>query len=240
MLRLIYVTLISAPIVLFYVLKSNYVAAHINRYPENNRYQMVRHMISVMKFNGRIHTKVYGLDNLPRDGGYVMYPNHQGKYDALGIIWAHKKPCTFVIDKKRSGIPFANEITKVLKASRLDKTDMKSQLKTISNVINQVKDGKRFFIFPEGGYSDNNNIVHDFMPGSFKCSVKSKTPIVPVALVDSYKVFGINSLKSVDTEVHFLEPIAYEDYKDMTTAQIANLVQSRITRVVEASCNGNI
>lgn len=38
------------------------------------------------------------------------------------------------------------------------------------------------------------------------CSVKSKTPIVPVALIDSYKVFGVNSLKKVNTQVHFLEP----------------------------------
>ena len=108
MTRLIYVVLISAPIVFFYVLKSNYVAAHVGSYTEKDRYAMVRHMIAVMKFNGKIHTKVYGVENLPQEGGYVMYPNHQGKYDVLGIMWAHKLPCTFVIDKKRSGIPFAD------------------------------------------------------------------------------------------------------------------------------------
>lgn len=233
MIRLVYVILISAPIVLFYVLKSNYVASHVNSYSEEDCYSMVRHMISIMKFNGRIHTDVYGAENLPNDGGYVMYPNHQGKYDALGIIWAHKKPCTFVIDKKRSGIPFAREFTKLLKASRLDKTDMKSQVKTIMSVVEQVIEGRRYIIFPEGGYSDNNNTVHEFMPGTFKCSVKSKTPIVPVALIDSYKVFGINSLKPVNTQVHFLEPIYYDDYKDMTTREIADLVQSKIEKVVK-------
>ena len=234
MTRLIYVILISAPIVFFYVLKSNYVAAHVNDYSEKDRYAMVRHMITIMKFNGKIHTKVYGEENLPCEGGYVMYPNHQGKYDALGIIWAHKTPCTFVIDKKRSGIPFAREFTKLLKASKLDKTDMKSQVKTIMNVVNQVREGRRYIIFPEGGYNDNNNTVHEFMPGTFQCSVKSKTPIVPVALIDSYKVFGINSLKAVHTQVHFLEPIYYEQYKDLTTKQIADLVQSQIATVVEA------
>lgn len=233
MTRLIYVILISAPIVFFYILKSNIVAAHVDHYSETDRYKMVRHMISVMKLNGKIHTEVYGADNLPKEGGYVMYPNHQGKYDALGIIWAHKNPCTFVIDRKRSGIPFAREFTKLLQASRLDKTDMKGQVKTITNVISQVKDGRRYIIFPEGGYSDNNNTVHEFMPGSFQCSVKSKTPIIPVALIDSYKVFGINSLKSVKTQVHFLEPIYYDEYKDMTTKQIADMVQSKIANVVE-------
>lgn len=231
---MIYVTLISAPIVLFYVLKSNYVGRRVDNYTEEYRYSMLRHMIAIMQFNGRIHTDVYGVENLPSDGGYVMYPNHQGKYDVLGIIGAHKNPCTFVIDQKRSGIPFAREITNLLKASRLDKTDMKSQVKTMSEVTNQVIAGRRYIIFPEGGYDDNNNTVHEFMSGTFKCSVRSKTPIVPVAIIDSYKVFGINSLKSVSTQVHFLEPIYYDEYKDMTTKQIAQMVQSRISDVVGA------
>lgn len=233
MTRLVYVVLISAPFVLFYIIRCNYVAAHMNKYSDEDCYYIAKHMISIMKFNGRIHTKVFGIENLPEDGGYVMYPNHQGKYDALGIISAHKHPCTFVIDKKRSGIPFANELTKILKASRLDKTDMKSQVKTILNITNQVMEGRKFIIFPEGGYSDNNNQVHHFLPGTFKCSVKSKTPIIPVALIDSYKVFGINSLKKVVTQVHFLEPIYYDDYKDLSTTQIASMVQSRIENVIE-------
>lgn len=232
MVRLAYVIIISAPIVLFYVLKSRYVGSRVDEYTEEYRYSMLRHMIAIMKFNSFIHTDVYGEENLPSDGGYVMYPNHQGKYDLLGIVGGHKNPCTFVIDQKRSGIPFAKEITKLLKASPLDKTDMRSQVKTMAEVTNQVKAGRRYIIFPEGGYEDNNNTVHEFLSGTFKCSVKSQTPIVPVALVDSYKVFGINSLMPVKTQVHFLEPIYYDDYKDLSTKQIAELVQGKIENVV--------
>ena len=49
-----------------------------------------------------------------------------------------------------------------------------------------------------------------------------------LALVDSYKPFGINSLRKVRTQVHFLPPIFYEEYKTMTTPQIAELVKERI------------
>lgn len=233
MTRLVYVILISAPIVLFYLLKSHYITNFREDYSEEKRYTMVKHMISVMKFNGRIKTKVYGTENLPEDGGYVMYPNHQGKYDVLGIIGAHAAPCTFVIDKKRSGIPFAKEITNLLRASKLDKTDIRDQIKTIKNVASQVMEGRKYIIFPEGGYTDNNNDVHDFLPGTFQCSVKSKTPIVPVAIIDSYKVFGVNSLKKVNTQVHFLEPIYYDEYKELTTQTIAGMVQKKIENVIE-------
>lgn len=232
MIRLVYVVALSFPIVLHYILKSHYIVKHMDKYSEVQRYSMAQRMISIMQKNGRIITDVYGRENLPADGGYVMYPNHQGKYDALGIISAHETPCTFVIDEQRSHLPLAKEFTALLSASRLNKLNPKEQLKTILDVIHQVKDGRRFIIFPEGGYEDNKNSVADFLPGAFKCSIRSQTPIIPVALKDFYKVFGVNSLCKVRTEVHFLKPLYYEEYKNMSTIQIAELVKSRIEEVL--------
>ena len=52
--------------------------------------------------------------------------------------------------------------------------------------------------------------------------------IVPVALVDSFKSFDTNSIKPVTVQVHFLEPMYYEDYKEMKTTEIAELVKNKI------------
>ena len=41
---------------------------------EKKRYSLVLHAISLMKRSGRIHTRSYGEENLPKEGGYVMYP----------------------------------------------------------------------------------------------------------------------------------------------------------------------
>lgn len=234
MLRLAYVIIVSLPCVLFYLALSHYILNHMDQYSETERYSVVQKMIAIMKKNGRIKTEVFGVENLPEDGGYVMYSNHQGKYDALGIISVHEKPCSFVIDEKRSYLPFAKEVTGLVEGCRLDKEDLRKQMKTILEVINQVKEGRRFLIFPEGGYDDNKNEVTEFLAGSFKCSIKSRTPIIPVAIKDSYKVFGINSLRRVKTEVHFLKPLYYEDYLEMSSRQIANLVQGQIEEVLHS------
>lgn len=95
------------------------------------------------------------------------------------------------------------------------------------------KNGRRYFIFPEGQYNDNTNNVLSFKPGAFKCSVKAKAPIVPVALVDSYKVFKRNTLRTVKTQVHFLKPLYYEDYKEYSTTEIAEIVRERIVQAIE-------
>ncbi len=235
MIRFIYVIAISLPFIIFYVIKCNYIASHPENYTEKERYSVAKEMVNIVKKNGHIKTEVFGLDNLPDEGGYVMYPNHQGKYDALGIIYAHEEPCSFVIDKKAAKVIITNEFTKLLDGSRLDKNDARSQVKVISEVANKVKDGKRIIIFPEGQYDTNANNVQDFKPGAFKCSVRSKAPIIPVALIDSYKVFGINSLKPVKTQVHFLEPLYYQDYKDLCTAEIADIVKCRIEQTIKGA-----
>lgn len=232
MLRLVYVCLISAPFIIYYLSKAAYIERHSEHYSEDRRYKIARHMIAVMKHNGFIRTKAYGADRLPEEGGYVMYANHQGKYDSLGIIGAHKKPCTVMIDEKRSHLIIADQFVTLLKGARLDKTDMKTQLNTILRVIGEVKEGRRYIIFPEGGYDKNHNHVLEFMPGAFKCAMKAKKPIVPVALIDSYKPFELNSLKPVTTQVHFLEPLYYEDYKGLSTREVSDLVRGRIVETI--------
>ena len=234
--RFCFVIIVSLPIIIFYMLKVGYIEHHAKDYTEADRYHVAKKAISVMQRNGFIHTDVYGTEHLPQTGGYIMYPNHQGKYDALGIISVHDTPCTVVMDKKRASLPIADQFITLLQGSRLDKTDMKSQLKTMAGITSQVKSGRRYIIFPEGGYHHNRNDVKEFLPGSFKCAIKSQSPIVPVALIDSYKPFELNSLKPVTTQVHFLEPIYYEEYKEMTTKEIAELTKSKIVTQIQKVC----
>ena len=111
--------------------------------------------------------------------------------------------------------------------------DVRQAMRIINEVAEEVKNGKRYILFPEGGYEFNNrNYVTDFKAGSFKSAVKVKAPIVPVALIDSYRVFNSFTLGPVTTQVHYLKPLYYEDYKGMRTSEIADLVKKRIEKVI--------
>jgi 1-acyl-sn-glycerol-3-phosphate acyltransferase len=55
-----------------------------------------------------------------------------------------------------------------------------------------------------------------------------------VALVDSFKPFGIKGLKPVHTQVHFLPPIPYEEFAAMTPAAISRMLQERIAAHMES------
>lgn len=228
MLRLFYVIFISLPFVVYYMIKVIYYIRHDGKYTEEERYRLAKKLIRIMMHNGRIHTISYGQDKLPKENGYVMFPNHQGKYDALGIISAHERPCTVVVDDKVSHALITSQFIDLLKGVRLDKTDMRKQVKSIRGIAEEVKKGRNYIIFPEGGYEHNGNSLQEFLAGAFKCAQMSRSPIVPVAIYDSYKVFSMNSIRKVRTQVSFLDPIFFEEYKGMNTVSIAQLVKQRI------------
>lgn len=238
MIRICYVVVVSLPFVVYYICKAHYIERHGERFSEEERYRMARKCIGIMMRNGRIETESHGQELLPKEGGYVMYSNHQGKFDTLGIMISHQKPCTIVIDAYRSKLPITDSFIDLVQGTRLDKTDMKAQVRTILKIADEVKNGRRYIVFPEGGYDHNRNELQDFKAGSFKCATKAKAPIVPVAIIDSYKPFGVNSLRKVKTQVHFLAPILYDEYGQMTTAEIAEMVKGRISAVIDTQLNG--
>ncbi len=233
MLRFLYVIFMNLFRAPYMVSRMRYEADHPERFSVQERYQLMRRAIYLMKKAGRITTESYGVENLPTEGGYIMYPNHQGKYDALGIVDTHTEPCTLVMDEKKSHTILVSEFVDLCQGKRLKKDDVRQSLHIINDVAAEVKQGKRYILFPEGGYEFNNkNKVCDFKAGSFKCAVKSKAPIVPVALIDSYKVFNSFYMGKITTQVRYLKPLYYEEYKGLNTQEIASLVKKRIEEEV--------
>lgn len=89
------------------------------------------------------------------------------------------------------------------------------------------------FYFQKAFMIIRKNDLIDFKAGCFKISLKSKTPIVPVVLIDSYKPYNSWETGEITTSVYYLELIFYDEYKDMNTQQIAELVKSKIANKIE-------
>ncbi|MEQ2592249.1 lysophospholipid acyltransferase family protein [Coprococcus aceti] len=137
------------------------------------------------------------------------------------------------LDAKRSKLFIADQLTDLVKAQRLDKEDIKQQVQVINDVSTEIKAGRRYILFPEGGYDHSHNELKEFMPGSFKIAKKAKCPIVPVVLYDSFKPFEGWSLRRVTTQLAFLEPIPYEVIADKTTTEIRDMVVDKIQRKLD-------
>ena len=208
-------------------------------YSEEENYSYFKWITNEILRTGHIRVKSYGVEHLPQDGGYLMCPNHQGKLDAYAIVAAHELPCTAVMDEAKSYTIFIREIIDMMRGKRLELNNPRKAVGVINAITEEVAAGRRYILFPESGYTkEKRNTLMDFKAGCFKIAVNSKMPIVPVVVVDTYKAFNSWQLTPVTVQVHFLEPIYYEEFKDMKTVQIAALVQSRIQQKLDELLKG--
>ena len=219
----------SSPLFVAWVIpRANYMIKHKEKYSLEKRYKFAQFIMKHMRKRAFTRTLVYGEENLPKKGGYVMYSNHQGKYDALGIFLSHKKQCSVLWEEKSADRILARQVKGLLDGETIGFKDFKGQIRTLNKIAEQVAGGRRYLIFPEGGYKNNRNNLQEFKTGCFVSSIKSKTPIIPVAIYDSWKSMDTNNLKPVTTQVHFLQPILYEEYANLRKNEICDMVKQRI------------
>ena len=216
-----------------YWYKLCYHARHVEKYTEEEHYELLRYIDHRANTSGNINIKVYGQENIPDDNGFMFYPNHQGLYDVLAIMEACPRPFSVVAKKEVANVPFLKQVFACMKAYMIDREDVRQSMKVIQSVSEDVKNGKSFLIFPEGTRSRNGNEIGEFKGGSFKSATKAKCPIVPVAIIDSYKAFDTKSIEKVTVQVHYLEPLYYDDYKMLKTHEIAEIVSKKIEKTID-------
>lgn len=223
-------------IVPFMWVKLCYMAAHPDKFTDEQHLEMLRFITERANKGGNVIIDAHGLENIPKEESFMLFPNHQGMYDMLAIVNVIPRPVSVVVKKEVANVPFIKQVIACVRGYALDRENVRQGMEVIINMTKDIKNGKNFVIFAEGTRSKNGNTLGEFKGGSFKPATKTKCPIIPVALIDSFKPFDTNSIEPVTVQVHFMEPMFYEEYKDMKTVEIAEIVQNRIQEKI----NNNI
>ena len=210
---------------------------HKDRYREQEIYDHIRRIMSLAVESGNIDLQVAGLENIPEKDGFLICGNHQGLFDVMAIVYTFRGPLAAVYKKELEGVPFIQDIAEGTDSFPMDRADVRQSLTVIQKVTEELKKGRNYLIFPEGTRSKNGNVMGEFHAGSFRCAVKAKAPVVPVAFVDSFKVLDQKGSKQVTVQMRYLDPICYEEYKDMKTTELADLVKTRIGQVIAEYTN---
>lgn len=204
-----------------------------DKYSEKERYDYLRRIVQTVNVSGRVDVKGYGMEHLPTEEGFILFPNHQGLFDMLALIDTCPRPLGAVIKKEASKWILVKQVVESLDGIPMDRSDIRSSMEVIKKMAEEVKNGRNFVIFPEGTRSREGNRILDFKAGTFKSAILAKCPIVPVALIDSYRPFDISSIKKETVQIHYLEPIYPEQYMGLKTKEIADIVHDRIQKRID-------
>ena len=212
-------------------------AKNPERYTEAEMYGHIQYMLQEAIKGGNVNVDVYGKENIPEENGFLLVSNHQGMFDVLAIVANCDAPMGGVykieLDNKGKGIPLIREIIRCTNSFPMDRNDVRQSLTVIQNVTEELKKGRNYLIFPEGTRSKNGNVMGEFHGGSFRCAVKAKAPILPIAVIDCHRILDEKGSNPLTAQIHFLKPICYAEYKDLKTPDLAALVKSRIQETID-------
>ena len=213
--------------------KIRYYDKHLDTTSFEERFDYIQRLIHKVNQKSRVRIHCYGVENLPEEQGYLMAPNHQGLFDALILFDTHQQPFKAIVKQELTDVFVLKDVLKMIEFLAMDRSNLRASVKVIRQVTKEMKEGRNFVIFPEGTRCRKQNQMLEFKGGTFKTVIDAQKPIVPVALIDCYKVFDNNTIAPVDAQIHYLNPIYYDEYKEMNSTEVASLVQERIRLCIE-------
>lgn len=164
-------------------------------------------------------TKVVGLENFPKDEGFIICSKHINYLDAAGIILLNKKDIRFIAkaDLYRFGIlSWLGHLFNIIPVKR-----GKSDINSIKLCLKALKNKEIIGIFPEGtrkGLEKHMKVKN----GAVFLAEKAKVKIVPVGIQGSFKPFTkitFNYGKPID--VHEFNN-GDEDWLDKASEKVMN------------------
>jgi len=210
------------------------ISKHKEKYDFKSRYnKMYKLALSILKC-GHLDLHVSGLEKLDKNKTYCFFSNHQAAYDPVGYYAAIADiPFATVAKAEAKKIPIVGKILYDIDGQFLERKDLKQSFRVMMEVEKSLKENKSsWLIFPEGTRNkDNKQIIQEFHHGTFRPAVKAQVDLVPCCIFGSIRVFQFTlPFKKKPIYIKFLDPIPYEEYKDMTTEEIAKMVRSRIQK----------
>jgi 1-acyl-sn-glycerol-3-phosphate acyltransferase len=168
--------------------------------------------------------KVY-RGEIPKIKNFILMPNHRSYIDIF--IVAALTPAAFVGKAELKKWPFGKLGVKVTNSILVDRSEIKSLIKTMNAIEASVNNGIPVILFPEGS-SYKGPLTQPFKNGSFKIAADTKIPVIPMAIYykdeedawvgnDTLLPHFFRQMGKPITKVyiHYGTPISDSDYKQI-------------------------
>lgn len=144
---------------------------------------------NIVRFSG-CDLEIIGQENIP-DQAALYVSNHQSYLDIPLLVHVLDQPLGFVAKKELRRVPVIGKWIYFTESVFIDRKDIRQSLRAINDASKKIKDQHSMVIFPEGTRSKTSE-MNPFKPGSLKIAEKAKAYVVPVTIVDSYKLYEGN------------------------------------------------
>jgi len=159
-----------------------------------------------------VKVKTEGMEQLDGKGPYIFMSNHQGNYDIFALLGHLTYQFKWLAKKELFSVPFLGWTMAAVGYISIDRGGTRDTVGAMNEAAGRIRDGMSVVIFPEGSRSPDG-LIQPFKKGGFTLAIKSKVPIVPIAISGSRDIVPKGKLAVSPGEIRILigHPIETEN-----------------------------
>lgn len=174
------------------------------------RYQLIRFMLNIVRLFLLVRFKVYGRENIPKAGPYIVVLNHTSVVDTpvLLINFPLMKWRFFAVEKWRHH-PIYGPIMSWLGAIYIKREE--TDRGTLQEAMHALQSGSVFGLAPEGTRSHSGTMM-PAKDGAAFLAYRGVVPVLPVGLVNNDILFrNVKRIRVTTIEIHIGQPFTLPD-----------------------------
>lgn len=168
-----------------------------------------------------------GMDKVPEDKKFLLVGNHQSNFDAFVSVWAFRKySVAFIMKNNIMKVPLLGRWLYGAGFIPIDRKNNRNAVESIVVATKRIENNiQTIAVYPEGTRSKEPD-MNEFRNGVFRIALKTKCPIVVSIIDNAYRVKHRFPFRRTKVYLEVVEVIEYENYKDLNTNQIGDLVHT--------------
>ncbi|HEX9844785.1 MAG TPA: lysophospholipid acyltransferase family protein [bacterium] len=141
--------------------------------------------------------EVEGREHVPRGQPFVVFSNHQSKYDIPALLAGLGVAIGFVVKRELFWVPGLTFWMRQINCLSLDRGDARSGAEALARLSAELKRrGKGFIIFPEGTRTrDPQRTVQPFKRGALRLASEHDLPVLPVT-IDGTRLLDLHDARA--------------------------------------------
>ncbi|MFO8000360.1 MAG: lysophospholipid acyltransferase family protein [Marinilabilia sp.] len=134
-----------------------------------------------------VRVRVHGRENVTPGQSYVIVANHQTGFDIF-LLYAHLRiDFKWVMKKELRRLPFIGYASEKVGHIFVDRSSPLAAAHSLDEAQRKLAGGSSIMIFPEGERTWEEN-MRPFKRGAFKLALELELPILPVTIVNSWRI----------------------------------------------------
>lgn len=175
------------------------------------------------------HRNIY-VQKPKKDEAYIFVANHLSYLDAAVLPKVFRHPVRPLGKVEMAKIPLFGTIYKNAIVT-VDRSSTANRAKSVQVLKSILRKGISVLVFPEGTFNETGKPLKEFYDGAFRIAIETRTPVMPVLILDTYNRMHTSSVFSLNpgrSRAVFLPAINVDDMELRDLSRLKQEVYERM------------